>query len=292
MACERDGRSLLLGLVGAGLDASRTPAMHEAEAQAQGLRCLYQRIDMTRLGLSVDELPGLLTAAERMGFTGVNITHPCKQAVLPLLTEISDDARAIGAVNTVVFERGGRSGHNTDWSGFEQSMRNGLPDVRLGRVVQLGAGGAGSATAYAVMRMGAEELTVIDVVSDRARQLAERMASIFGRPVRAAQDVAQALEDADGLIHATPTGMTGHPGLPLPASCLRQDIWVSDVVYFPIDTELLRAARRTGCRTLDGRGMAVHQAVDAFRLFTGVAARPDRMRATFDAFDAPAARRS
>jgi shikimate dehydrogenase len=290
MACEPDARSLLLGLIGEALDASRTPAMHEAEAQAQGLRCLYQRIDLTRLGLSVEALPDLLTAAERMGFSGVNITHPCKQAVLPLLTDISADARAIGAVNTVVFERGGRSGHNTDWSGFQHSMRDGLPDVRLGRVVQLGAGGAGSATAYAVMRMGVEELTVIDVLRDRALQLAERVASIFGRPVRAAQDVAQALEDADGLIHATPTGMRAHPGLPLPASCLRPDLWVADVVYFPIDTELLRAARRAGCRTLDGRGMAVHQAIDAFRLFAGMAARPERMRATFDAFDAPPVR--
>jgi quinate/shikimate dehydrogenase (NAD+) len=290
MACEHDARSLLLGLIGEGLDGSRTPAMHEAEAQVQGLRCLYQRIDLARLGLSVGALPDLLTAAERMGFTGLNITHPCKQAVLPLLTDISGDARAIGAVNTVVFERGGRSGHNTDWSGFRQSMLDGLPDARLGRVVQLGAGGAGSATAYAMMRMGAEELTVIDLVSDRAQQLAGHMASIFGRRVRAAQEIASALENADGLIHATPTGMTGHPGLPLPASCLRRDLWVADVVYFPIETELLRAARHAGCRTLDGRGMAVHQAVEAFRLFAGAAARPERMRATFDAFDVPPAR--
>jgi shikimate dehydrogenase len=290
MTCERGARSLLLGLIGGGLDASRTPAMHEAEAQALGLRCLYQRIDLTRLGLAVDALPDLLTAAERLGFTGLNITHPCKQAVLPLLTDISGDARALGAVNTVLFERGGRSGHNTDWSGFQHSMLEGLTGARLGRVVQLGAGGAGAATAYAVMRLGVDDLIVSDVVSDRAEQLAERMTSIFGRPVRAAQDVASALENADGLIHATPTGMMEHPGLPLPAACLRRDLWVAEVVYFPIETDLLRAARCAGCRTLDGRGMAVYQAVEAFRLFSGTAARPERMRATFDAFDAPRAR--
>jgi shikimate dehydrogenase len=283
-------RTLLLGLIGAGIDASRSPAMHEEEAAAHGLRCVYQRIDLDRLRLTADALDGLLTAAERMGFLGVNVTHPCKQAVLPLLTDLSDEARAIGSVNTVVFAGGRRAGYNTDWSGFRQSVRDHLAGVGFGRVVQLGAGGAGSATAYASLDLGARELIVIDTVHDRARSLADRLAEAFPGRVRAERDVSAALQGADGLIHATPTGMSGHPGLPLPASLLRGDLWVAEVVYFPLETELLRVARQLGCRTLDGAGMAVSQAAEAFRLFTGLQADAARMRGVFESFDASSGR--
>ena len=129
---------MLLGLIGAGIQASRAPALHEDEAAEQGLRCIYKLIDLTKLGLGVDALPELLTAAERMGFAGLNITHPCKQAVIPLLHELSPDARALGAVNTVLLRDGKRIGHNTDWFGFAENFRRGLPDVPLaaGRAVR------------------------------------------------------------------------------------------------------------------------------------------------------------
>jgi shikimate dehydrogenase len=274
--------NLLLGLIGAGIDASRSPGMHEAEAAAHGLPCIYQRIDLDRLGLTRDALPELLIAAERLGFAGLNITHPCKQAVMRHLTDSSDDARVIGAVNTVVFDGGRRTGHNTDWLGFRQSVFDRLPGAPLGRVVQLGAGGAGSATAYAALRLGVQELSVVDVIHERARSLAERLAAKFPGRIHASDDPASALEGADGLIHATPTGMSASPGLPLPASLLRPDLWVAEVVYFPLETELLREARRAGCRTLDGAGMAVYQAVEAFRLFTGLQADAARMRRWFE----------
>jgi shikimate dehydrogenase len=258
--------------------------MHEQEAEAHGFCCIYQRVDLERLSLSVDALPELVTAAGRMGFAGLNLTHPCKQAALPLLTDLSDDARAIGSVNTLVFDGNRRVGHNTDWSGFRQSLIDGLPNAPLGRIVQVGAGGAGAATAYAALRLGARELIIVDTVNERARALSSRFARMFSRSVRPASDLAMALEGADGLIHATPTGMRGHPGLALPASLLRADLWVAEVVYVPIETELLCAARRIGCRTLDGSGMAVRQAVDAFKLFTGLEANPERMRASFESF--------
>ena len=279
-------RSLLLGLIGAGIDASRSPAMHEEEAAAHGLRCVYQRIDLDRLGLTAEILPELLTAAERMGFAGLNVTHPCKQTVIPLLTGLSEEARAIGAVNTVVFDGGRRIGHNTDWLGFRQSVRDGLPGAGVGRIVQLGAGGAGAATGYAALDLGARELILVDTLHERARSLANRLAAVFSGRVRAERDVNAALQDADGLIHATPTGMAGHPGLPLPAALLRADLWVAEVVYFPLETELLRVARQAGCRTLDGGGMAVQQAAEAFRLFTGLQADAARMRNVFESFDA------
>ena len=266
--------------------------MHEAEAAAHGVRCIYQRIDLNRLGCGAEALPDLLSAAERMGFAGLNITHPCKQAVMPLLTDISDHARAIGSVNTVVFDAGQRAGHNTDWCAFRRSCLEQLPGAPFGRVVQLGAGGAGAATAYAALDLGVRELIVVDTIRERAQSLADRMSAVFSEKVRAASaaDLGDALRGADGLIHATPTGMAEHPGMALRASLLRPDLWVAEVVYVPLETELLRAARQTGSRTVDGGGMAVYQAVEAFRLFTGLPADASRMRAVFESFDEPSGR--
>jgi shikimate dehydrogenase len=273
---------LLLGLIGAGLDGSLTPAMHEREAAEHGATCLYQPIDLARLGLPADALPELLTAAARMGFRGLNITHPCKQSVLPLLSELSDDARALGAVNTVVLRDGQLSGHNTDWLAFSTSFQRGLPGAAIERVVQVGAGGAGAATAYALLKLGAGRLVIVDTDSSRAAALVARCGELFGRArVSTASDLAAGLAAADGLVHATPTGMHGHPGSAIPSALLRRELWVADVVYFPLETQLLREARAAGCRVLNGAGMAVQQAVEAFRLFSGLEPDAERMRRHF-----------
>jgi len=271
-------QSFLVGLIGAGIQASRTPAMHEREGAEQGLRYLYKLIDLEKFDLGAGALPELLTATERMGFAGLNITHPCKQSVIPLLTGLSDDARALGAVNTVVLRDGERVGHNTDWWGFAESFRRGFPHVMRDRVVQLGAGGAGAAVAHAALTLGVRQLTIFDLDADRSQQLATELASRFGngRSI-AGTDLGGAMAEADGLIHATPTGMATHPGLPLPANFLRPELWVAEIVYFPLETELLRTAKGIGCRTLDGGGMAVFQAAEAFRLFTGLTSDRERM---------------
>ncbi len=280
--CSRDLPRLLLGLIGSGIQASLTPAMHEREAAENGIHCLYRLIDLDRLGLGPDALPDLLLAAEKMGFGGLNITHPCKQLVLPWLTDLSEDCRALGAVNTVVLRDGRRSGHNTDWLAFGESFRAGLQGVSIRRIVQLGAGGAGAATAYAMLKMGAGHITIIDLDPGRAERLTARCAGLFGgERVSTGTGLASALAAADGLIHATPTGMPGHPGIALAPALLRHDLWVAEIVYFPLETELLRAARAAGCPTLEGSGMAVHQAVEAFRLFSGVQPDPERMRRHF-----------
>jgi shikimate dehydrogenase len=267
---NRDQPTLLLGLIGAGIQASRAPALHQQEATEQGLRCIYKLIDTERLSLGTDALPDLLSAAERTGFDGLNITHPFKQAVIPLLHELSADARALGAVNTVLLQDGVRIGHNTDWWGFAESFRRGLRDVALGRVVQFGAGGAGAAVAHAALTLGVTRLVIIDTDESRSEVLASSLCTRFGagRAVRG-DSAATELETADGVINATPMGMVAHPGMPLPANLLRPALWVAEIVYFPLETALLRAARNAGCRTLDGGGMAVFQAVEAFRLFTG-----------------------
>ncbi len=262
--------------------------MHEREAEAFGIPCKYRLIDLETLGLTASALPGLLAATERDGFAGLNVTHPCKQAVMPLLSAMTEDSRMVGAVNTVVLDRGMRVGHNTDWWAFRQSFREGLPNVALRRIVQLGAGGAGAATAYAALDLGAGEVIVADLDAERARVLASRLGSAFPGRIRASEDIAGSLAHADGLIHATPIGMTTHPGSALATSLLRPDLWVAEVVYFPLETELLRTARALGCRTLDGSGMAVYQAVEAFRLFTGLQPDVSRMRRSFAAAE-PAA---
>jgi shikimate dehydrogenase len=278
--------AFLIGLIGAGIQASRSPALHEAEGAARGVRCIYKLIDLEVLGLGVEALPELVTASERMGFAGLNITHPCKQAVLPLLHALSPDARALGAVNTVVLRDGRRIGHNTDWFGFAESFRHGLPDVARDRVVQLGAGGAGSAVAHAALTVGLRHLTIFDIDPARAATVAAGLRARFGEGRAAAgTDLAAAVAAADGVINATPMGMAKDPGLPLPAALLRPALWVAEIVYLPLETELLRGARALGCRTLDGGGMAVFQAVEAFRLFTGIAPDTGRMRRHFAAMD-------
>lgn len=278
--------SILAGLIGAGIQASRTPAMHEHEGDAQGIRYLYRLIDLDQLGVTSAALPELLDAAQRLGFTGLNITFPCKQAIIQLLDELSPEARGIGAVNTVVFQDGKRIGHNTDCLGFAEGLRRGLPDVARERVVQMGAGGAGAAVAHALLQDGVQQLTIFDVEPARAAELAASLNASFGAGrAQAGSDLPAAMAEAQGLVNTTPVGMAKLPGLPLPAELLHADLWVAEIIYFPLETELLRTARALGCQTLDGGKMAVFQAVKAFELFTGREADAERMMAHFASMD-------
>ncbi|MEN5094609.1 shikimate dehydrogenase [Pseudomonas protegens] len=273
---------VLAGLIGAGIQASRTPALHEHEGDAQNLRYLYRLIDLDQLGLDSSALPDLLKAAERMYFTGLNITFPCKQSILPLLDELSPEARGIGAVNTVVLKDGKRVGHNTDCLGFAEGFRRGLQGVARRHVVQMGAGGAGAAVAHALLSEGVEQLSIFDVEQQRAQSLADNLNQHFGAArAKAGGDLPSTLASADGLVNTTPMGMAKLPGMPVPVELLRADLWVAEIVYFPLETELLRNARALGCRTLDGGTMAVFQAVKAFELFSGRSADPQRMLAHF-----------
>ena len=273
----------LVGLIGRGIQASKSPTLHESEAAAQGLRLIYELMDLDERGGEL--LSDLLNEAERRGFAGLNITYPCKQAVIPLLHELSEEAKAVGAVNTVHFSAGRRIGYNTDASGFEESFRHGLRGASLTRVVQIGAGGAGAATAFALLRLGVRQLSIVDTDFDRARSLAGSLARHFENPdVSAVRDLdlAEVLASAAGVVNSTPVGMEKHPGSAVPAGLLRADLWVADIVYFPIETQLLRAARSAGCRTLNGSGMVVYQAARAFEIFTGRAADSARMRQHFE----------
>ncbi|ROL86932.1 shikimate dehydrogenase [Pseudomonas chlororaphis] len=278
--------TVLAGLIGAGIQASRTPALHEHEGDAQGLRYLYRLIDLDQLQLDSNALPDLLLAAERMNFTGLNITFPCKQSIIPLLDELSPEARGIGAVNTVVLKDGKRIGHNTDCLGFAEGFRRGLQGVALERVVQMGAGGAGAAVAHALLSEGVQQLHIFDVESARAQSLADNLNQHFGPGrAKAGVDLPATLAAADGLVNTTPMGMAKLPGMPVPVELLRPGLWVAEIVYFPLETELLRNARALGCRTLDGGNMAVFQAVKAFELFSGITPDAQRMLAHFQSMN-------
>ncbi len=274
----------MLGLVGDSITASFTPPMQEMTGQSLGMSVVYRPIDLAVLDIGPEDLAAILTWARRLGFTGLNITAPCKQQVIPLLDGLSDRATALQAVNTVVFRDGEAIGHNTDWCGFINSLKRNLPDAKLGHVVLLGAGGAGSAVAYGMLDAGTELITIFEIDPGRQVALVKRMSDLFGTErVKAGTDLAASLATADGLINATTQGMTGHePGSPVAKELLRPELWVADCVYLPLETRLLKDARAIGCATVHGGGMAAEQAVEAFRIFTGVEPDADFVYGAFE----------
>lgn len=255
-----------------------------AEAQAQGIPLVYRPIDLSVHGLQPERLAEILDWAEIFGFDALNITHPCKRDVVSLLDVVDPVAASLGAVNTVIFTERGRAGHNTDTTGFEEALRAGLPDVQKKRVVQVGAGGAGAAVADALLRSGVNELTIVDIDQRRAHEVAASSQGRHPGVVTSAgiERLQELLDGCDGIVHCTPIGMHDHPGVPFSPDLLRSDHWVADIVYRPLETELLRAARSKGCRTLHGGLMAVAQAANAFRLVTGRPADLARMQSHFE----------
>lgn len=249
--------SVLVGLIGEGVMPSLTPPMHEREADVQGLRLLYRPIDLLDLALPATAVGDLLTAAGRMGFNGLNITHPCKQLVLQHLDEVSDDADRLGAVNTVLIRDGRFIGHNTDFSGFGSALTDGLPAAKLDRVVQLGAGGAGSAVAYALLKAGVKHLDLVDMDANRAAERATELSGLF--PVanvtaHTPADLKNIMPLADGLVHCTPIGMAAHPGLPLDIGCWNPATgWrTSSIALSKRSWSAKRAPRVATCSTAAG----------------------------------------
>ena len=278
------GRSVLVGLIGRGTALSRTPRMHEVEGARQGLRYVYRRVDPAEMAAS-PSFEEMLRAAEICGYAGVNVTHPYKQEAVGFLDDMSEEARAVGAVNTIVLSDGMRIGHNTDLSGFAESFRRSMGQERMERVLLIGAGGAGSAVAHALLGCGVGTLRIADTNRAGAEKLAAALQDRFGRDRATVAPSADAVAgEVDGIVNATPIGMADHPGTPMPIALLEARHWVVDIIYFPMETEFARAAAATGCRVATGAGMALFQAVKAFELFTGLPADPEAMRATFDSF--------
>ncbi len=277
-------RSYLLGLIGGNIMKSLAPTLQEDALRVLGLRGHYHLMDLDVPPRR--RLEDVFVAVKQVGFAGVNVTYPVKQAVMPLLDAISDEARQIGAVNTVTFSDGGRAtGHNTDRTGFRRNLEatfgaHALADQPIALV---GAGGAGRACAFALMDLGAGRIDVHDIDRAKARSLAADLARSFGAArSHSSDDLERTIRSAKGIVNATPVGMAGIPGIPVPVDYLSSVQWVADVIYTPLQTELIKAARARGCRVITGDGMNVHQAVESFRHFTGREADFDRMKRTFD----------
>ena len=269
-------KKLLTGLIGAPIKHSASPAMHERAAEALGLRGHYQLIEIA--GADATELRMLLEGVRRLGFAGVNVTFPYKEAIVPLLDELAPAAAAMGAVNTVVVRDGRLIGHNTDTTGFARAVAP-LLAPSGNAVAVIGTGGVGKAIAFALASRKVNDIRLFDSEPERA----EKLASLLRAPgVRVAANLDDALRDATGLVNATPIGMLPDRGTPVPPALLRGDLWVADAVYSPLITPLLAAAQDKGARIMTGRELAIYQAADAFELFTGLAPSTDVMGEAFD----------
>lgn len=277
-------KKLLIGLIGAPIAHSASPAMHERAAEALGLRGHYQLIEVA--GADAAGLAMLLEGVRRLGFAGVNVTYPYKEAVVPLLDALAPGAAAIGAVNTVVVRDDRLTGHNTDTTGFARAVAP-LLAPSGNAIAVIGAGGVGKAIAFALASLNVADIRIFD--SEIAR--AERLATLLAKPggARVAASVEDALEGATGLVNGTPVGMLPNRGMPVPAALLHDGLWVADAVYSPLITPLLAAAQAKGARIMTGRELAIYQAADAFELFTGLAPSTEVMG---DAFDEVMAARS
>ena len=275
--------TILVGLVGEGIGASLTPPLHRREGALLGFDYEYRTLDLLELGRPASDIGRMLHNAAAEGYAALNITHPCKQRVLAHLDELTPEAARLGAVNLVVINDGRFTGHNTDLSGFRGAVQQGLPGAILDRVLQVGAGGAGAATAFALLGLGTRQLSLCDADPLRAEKLAEALREAFpnARVVTVPVATAALLAQLDGVVHATPTGMTEHPGVAVDIDAVPVAAWVADVVYRPLETELVRRARRRGNRVLDGGRMAVGQAVDSIRIITGIEPDAERMRSHF-----------
>lgn len=276
-------KRILVGLIGANIQGSLSPRMQEDAFAAAGLHGFYHLMDL-------EQLPGrtpaeLLAAAVSAGFRGLNITYPAKETILPLLDVVSDEARQIGAVNTVTIDADRRTtGYNTDRIGFRRAFEEGLGRAAVAgnTALLVGAGGAGRAVAFALFDLGAERLLIHDKDAPRSAALATHVAAQFGAGrCRAVGDAAAAATEAAGIVNATPVGMKGIPGMPVSSDAISGRHWVADVIYTPLETDLLKAARAKGARTLGGTGMAVFQAAEGFRLWTGREADIPRMKRVF-----------
>jgi shikimate dehydrogenase len=278
MAAERP----LLGLIGAKIGRSISPAMHEAAARALGIELHYHLIDTDVLGHSAKDLPRLLGGAHALGFTGLNITHPFKEAVVRHLDAIEGAAAALGSVNTVVIRDGRLVGHNTDYTGFVSGWRRTFRGMPPGRAALIGAGGVGRAIAHGLLALGAGALRLTDTDAGRARALAVELRTAHPEvSIEVAGDAQDAARGCEGIVNATPVGMYAYPGNPVPLAAFSGIRWASDAIYTPLETEFITAARRAGAAVMTGQELAIGQAVDAFALFLGRPAPIDAMRATF-----------
>jgi len=275
----------LYALIGSPVEHSLSPAMMTAAFDACAIDAAYLPFDVRPNALAT-----AIAGLRALGARGFNVTVPHKEAVLPLLDELATSARAVGAANTVVIERGRLTGHNTDASGFVEALREAESDPMGAQAVLLGAGGAARAVAAGLARAGASSITIAGRAESRAEQAVSALGEVHAAPAWRATSLASSglcAADTTLLVNCTPAGMQGGPdgaslvaGLALDA--LPVGAVVVDLVYGRRDTPLLAAARARGLRAIDGLTMLLHQGAAAFELWTGRAPPLDVMRRSLE----------
>lgn len=265
----------MLGLIGTPVAHSKSPAMYNHCFQKFGLDCAYLAFD-----IPLERVGAAVAAIRTLRMRGANVTMPCKKAVMPFLDQITPAAKAIGAVNTIVNENGVLTGYNTDGCGYTQNLRRSGVEVAGKRIVLMGGGGAGSAIAVQAALEGAAEIAVfnrrdsfwsqVEAAMESARTAAPQC-RITLQDLAETERLQEAIARADILSNATRVGMAPlEDQTNIDPSWLRPGLVVTDVVYAPPRTRMLREAEAAGCQTCDGLGMLLCQGAESFRLYTGL----------------------
>ncbi|MBT9132052.1 MAG: Shikimate dehydrogenase (NADP(+)) [Firmicutes bacterium] len=271
------GTTKIFGVIGFPIEHTASPAIHNAAFAALGLDCAY-----LPLAVRPENLGRAVAGLSSLGIIGLNVTIPHKETVIACLDEVSEEARRIGAVNTVAIRSGKLIGYNTDGKGFVQALKEeGKIDIQGRRIVILGAGGAGRAVAVQSGLEGAGELIIFDKIAPRAK----RLAADIGRNIPQLRvgviswdKIKFNVGKADILINATPVGMNAGDKLLIDPEWLLPRTLVFDLVYNPQETRLIQASRERGCSVVGGLGMLIHQGALSFELWTGKEAPLDAMR--------------
>lgn len=258
--------ALRLGLIGDNIRASRSPLLHRIAGEMLGIPTRYDRLIPAELGQDFDAVFADCATMRR----GINVTYPYKEVAARKVTVDDPLVRAIGAVNTVLFEPDGAKGHNTDFSGFKAAYCRVRGRAAPGRALMIGTGGVGRAVAFALAGLGAAELRLVDRDRSKAQVLADELRAAAPRmSVTVAADPGAAAAGAHGVINCTPLGMDGYPGTPLPRDAMRGASWAFDAVYTPEDTQFLGDAAAQGAQIISGWELYFYQGLHASHLFTG-----------------------
>jgi shikimate dehydrogenase len=270
-------RSLKLGLIGDNIAQSQAWRLHRIAGAQNGISVTYDRLIPKERGLAFDALFDWCAAN---AYRGLNITYPYKEKAAPRVTIDDPLVRAIGAVNTIIFENGAARGYNTDYSGFIAAYRRVRGASPPGDVLMIGAGGVGKAIAFGLIALGVAALRIVDRDADRAEALADAVrAAAPGVPVCVGTDAAGLAAGASGLVNCSPVGMVGYDGTPLPPAAMRGAAWAFDAVYTPVDTQFLGDAAAEGLTIISGYELFIGQGVDAWTIFSGAPLDDERLRA-------------
>ncbi len=258
---------LLLGLIGDNISRSRAPVLHRLAGELCGLDVRYVRLIPKEMDRDFDDV---FAYCVENAYRGINITYPYKEEVVPKVRVDDPLVRALGAVNTVVFETGGPRGFNTDYTGFIAAYHKVRGEAAPGSVCMIGAGGVGKAVAFGLIPLGLEELRVVERDLAKAEALAEALRAAAPRvKVSVTSDAGEGARGAHGLINCTPVGMVGYDGTPLERAHMKGAGWAFDAVYTPVDTRFLGDAAAEGLTLISGYELFFFQGVDAWKIFAG-----------------------